>query len=365
MFPYYIPKWNDPKESFIKKKETELMVQFKSSGGQIHVYGADRPDLLRGPNPQGVVLDEFSVQKPQIWTDIVQPIVRANPTAWVWFLATPRGKNHFFEVFQYGQEERAGEWKSWKLTVEDSGIFDPTQIQNMRATSTAQTFAQEYMCEFLEGEGSVFRGVREICTAIPQPKQDGHHYVMGVDVAKHVDYTVIAVYDRQGNQQVYQDRFQRFEWPFQKEKIRAVSKLYNDALVILDSTGQGDPIFDDLARFGVPIQPFKFTGVTKKDLIEKLSIFIEHKQLRMINMAETLFEFDNFQFEVLPSGLTRYGAPEGFHDDIVIAHALAIHGLHPISYKPAEPPKTLIQKAYERARTEHSIDDNLTDWGNF
>lgn len=340
------------------------MVQFKQSGGQIHVYGADRPDLLRGPNPQGVILDEFSIQKPEVWTDVVQPIVRSNPTAWVWFLFTPRGKNHAFEVYQYGQEERAGEWKSWKLTVEESGIFDPVQIANMRATSSAQTFSQEFMCEFLEGEGAVFRNVREICTAVPQRPLDGHHYVLGVDIAKHVDYTVVVVYDRQNNQQVYQDRFQRFDWPFQRAKIKAVSDLYNKALVILDGTGIGDPFYDDLTRIGTPVQDIKITSQVKKELIEKLSIFIEQKQVRMINMAETLFEFDNFQFEILPSGLTRYGAPQNFHDDIVMSHALAIHGLQPILYKVPEPPKTLIQKAYERAIHEQSgYDHELQEWG--
>src|SRR3990167_4121599 len=152
MFPQYIPEWGNAKSDFLKKSETELRVDFKASGGQIHVYGADRPDLMRGPNPLGIVLDEFAVQKPQVWEEIIQPIMRSNPNAWCWFLFTPRGKNHAFKVFQYGLEERNSEWKSWKMNVNESGIFAPDQIIAMKTTSTAATFSQEYMCEFLEGE---------------------------------------------------------------------------------------------------------------------------------------------------------------------------------------------------------------------
>lgn len=368
MLPYYIPEWGDPRERVISKRENPPTVMFKKSGGMLHLFGADRPDLLRGPNPQGVILDEFSVQKPEIWTDVIQPVMRANPTAWCWFLFTPRGKNHAFQVFQYGLQELAGEWKSWQLTVENSGIFNDTQRANMRATSTQATFAQEYMCQFLEGEGSVFRNVRDVCNAIPEPKKDGHFYVIGCDLARLVDRTIIVVYDRATNAQVYQDVVQRLDWSFIKAKIKAVSDLYNHALVVLDSTGLGDPIFDDLARVGTPLMEYKFTEQTKKDLIENLSIKIEQRQIRMINMEETLFEFDNYAFELLPSGRIRYGAPEGeaFHDDIVTAHALAVWGLQPKVYKPVEPQKTRIQLAYDRAIMGEAYEQRLAEveWAN-
>ena len=41
---------------------------------------------------------------------------------------------------------------------------------------------------------------------------------MGVDLAKYQDYTVIAVYDRANNSQVYQDRFNKLDWPFKEKK---------------------------------------------------------------------------------------------------------------------------------------------------
>ena len=94
---------------------------------------------------------------------------------------------------------------------------------------------------------------------------------MGVDLAKVQDFTVIAVYDMATNSQVFQDRFQTLEWPFQKQRIKAISLHYNRALVMLDATGIGDPIADDLMRAGIPVEPYKFTNESKKEIVEKLS----------------------------------------------------------------------------------------------
>lgn len=349
MLPNYIPDWNNPKSSLIKKSETQLMVTFKNSGGQLYIYGADRPELMRGPNPMGVVLDEFSVQKREVWDEVVQPIMRANPDAWCWFLFTPRGKNHAFEVFQYGKEERDGEWKSWEMDIYTSGIFEKQQIDNLKTTSLEQTFNQEYLCQFLEGEGSVFRGVKDVMTATPEKPNTKHIYVMGVDLAKVQDYTVIVVYDRKTNKQVYQNRFQTIEWPFQKKRIIDISRHYNNALTVVDATGLGDPIADDLMRAGVPVEPYKITPQTKKDMIEKLSIWIEQGKIEMLPIEETGFEFDNFSYDISITGKVRYHAIEGFHDDIVIAHGLAVSQLQPLIVKKPRPEINVVSQAYKRA----------------
>ena len=67
-------------------------------------------------------------------------------------------------------------------------------------------------------------------------------------------------------------------------------------------------------------------------------------------MEETLLEFDNFNYEVGETGKIRYGAPQGFNDDIVISHALAVWSLQPLYKEQIEKPKTRVQIAYERAK---------------
>lgn len=362
MFPSYCPDWHNPNSRILRKWETELRFKLYG-GGQVYVFGADRPDLMRGPNPQGVILDEYAVMHKEVWDDVIHPIMIANPNAWCWFLFTPRGRNHAFDAYQRGLRGD-DEWKSWKLDVYHSGIIVPEQIENSRRDMSEQTFSQEFMCEFLEGEGSVFRNVRAAMTATPESPQPNHLYVMGVDIAKVTDFTVLTVYDRINNSQVYQDRFQTLEWPFQKAKIASVAKHYNNALVILDATGIGDPIADDLIRSGVAVQPFKISEQSKKDLIEKLSIWIEQKKCRLIPMQETLLEFDNFSYEIGPTGKIRYQARDGFHDDIVLSHSLAINALYEINPKTITPEDTPVQRAFKRARSGQGItsDAEAGEW---
>ena len=333
-----------PEELILKKNEQELLVYFKN-GSILQLKGADNPDTLRGAGPFGVVLDEFATMKYEAW-GIIEPILRAN-TGWCWFIGTPKGKNHLFDVYQRGQQDNS-EWKSWLLKASQSGIIPQEQLENSRLTMTQSLFNQEWECGFLEGEGSVFRGVKEIAIAIPDKPNTNEIYVLGVDLAKVTDWTVITVYSRKTNRQVYQDRFQTLEWPFQKAKIKAISDHYNKALIILDATGLGDPIADDLLRAGVPVEAFKITEQSKKDLVEKLSIWIEQKKLRILPIEQSLFEFDNFSYEIGPTGKIRYGARQGFNDDIVMAHALAVFSLQPLMEIKKEEEKTIVKQYYDQ-----------------
>lgn len=363
MLPKYVPEWSNGNSTFIKKKETELKIEFLHNGSQIYVLGADRPDLMRGANPKGVILDEFAIMKKEVWDDVIQPIMRANPHAWAWFLFTPRGKNHAFEMYQRGQDPKHPEWKSWKLDVYHSGIMNADQIENARQTMSPASFNQELMGEFLEGEGSVFRGIREAATAVPESPKEGKSYVMGVDLAKLQDFTVIAVYDRHTNKQVYQDRFHHLDWNYQKAKIREISRHYNGAQVVMDGTGIGDPIVDDMLRSGIPVTSVKLTNQSKMELIEKLSIWIEQKKVSFIPLEETIFEFDNYGYEMTKTGKVSYSAPNGMNDDIVIAHALAVSELFPVNRNDVRTTTSPIRQALiKRMNPIGTFEEQYSEW---
>ena len=344
-----------PHELVARQNEIELTL-YLHSGSIICLKGANQPDTLRGAGPYGVVFDEFATMKYEAW-GIIEPVLRANG-GWAWFIGTPKGKNSLYRHWLRGQEGHF-EWKSWLMKASQSGIIPADQLEESRKTMRQALFNQEWECDFLEGEGSVFRGVREIAISRPSAPLSGHLYVMGVDLAKHIDWTVITVYDRKTNEQVYQDRFQTIEWPFQKKKIKAIADHYNHALIVLDATGVGDPIADDLARVGLAVEPFKITEQSKKELIEKLSIWIEQKKIKILPIEESINELENFSYEIGLTGRIRYGAPEGFNDDIVNAHALAVWALNPLMKEVSEKSKSLIRQSYERQLKQRLLEDNV------
>ena len=350
-----------PKDFIHHKNEQELIVYFKN-GSYLQLKGADNPERLLGAGPVGVVLDEYAMMKRDTWDRVVQPILRQNG-GWCWFVSTPKGKNHLWEIYQKAKAIPT-EWATYLLSAERSGVIPPDQLEAARESMSEPLYNQEMLCEWLEGEVSVFRHVRDIMTANPEPPKTGHFYIMGLDLAKVRDYTVLTIFDTASNNQVYQDRFNKLEYPYQKKKIIATAKHYNNALCIIDATGIGDPITDDLLRAGVIAEPIKITEPLKKELIEKLSIWIEQKKIRLINVSETAFEFDNFSYILGPTGKVRYSAPEGLHDDIVLSIALAVYKLTVVFPKVINEELSPIRKYYLDSikSYDQTTESGWSDW---
>lgn len=121
------------------------------------------------------------------------------------------------------------------------------------------------------------------------------------------------------------DRFNHLDWPIQKERILAFARKYRGRL-ILDASGVGDPIFDDLKRVYVDIEPFKFTALSKTELVQRLIVAVEQRKVAWSSGWEVLTaEMRRYEYQIGPSGGITYNAPGGYHDDCVVALALANH----------------------------------------
>ena len=105
--------------------------------------------------------------------------------------------------------------------------------------------------------------------------------------------------------------------------------------MILDTTGVGKPIFEDLRQEGVFVEDYTFTGKSKEELIGKLIVAVEEKYIRLLPIPVAIDEIKAFEFKYLnektglPLKNIQYGAPQNFHDDTVCARALAVWGLTP------------------------------------
>ncbi len=181
---------------------------------------------------------------------------------------------------------------------------------------------------------SVFRGVDRIVKGALQPPDLHKQYVLGVDLAKLHDFTVLVVLDLDGHLVAF-DRFSQLDWVFQRKRIVQLAQQYNNARLLIDSSGVGDPVCDELQRKNVQLEGHKFTYASKKDLIENLSMIIENQQVTIPPIPELINELKLFGYKTLASGNFHYGAPEGYHDDTVIALALAAWQIKHNNQKPS------------------------------
>lgn len=121
------------------------------------IAGADNPDSLRGGNAKLYIFSEWSEHDPDAW-NVVEPILRENDGIAI-FNMTPKGENHARALYEFAKNHP--KWFVQTLTAEDTGVFTPKQLAeikddiikrfeaNGRSLEEAEAyFDQEYMCSF-------------------------------------------------------------------------------------------------------------------------------------------------------------------------------------------------------------------------
>jgi hypothetical protein len=312
------------------KSDTELRIVFVN-GELLEFKSGEKPDNLRGEGWRRVVIDEAARCRKELWEEVVRPAV-SDTGGRVMFLSTPKGKNWFYEMWSRGADPAFPAFRSWRFPTADNPKVPAEDIEQARLALPADVFAQEYLAEFLENNAGVFRGVRDAIGSEEEDPREGGEYYAGLDLARLTDFTVLTILDGEGRQ-VYHDRFNTLDWAVQKQRIISTIERY-DARLLIDSTGIGDPIYDDLARAGLVCEGYKFDNQSKKRLIEALMMGFEQRRIRLLDIAEQTNELEIFEYEIGKSGIVRYSAPEGYHDDCVIALALAYWHLRPGRVEP-------------------------------
>jgi len=313
---------------FAYKRESMFHIQFKN-GGYIWVRSADSPDNLRGEGVDLCVLDECAFLEETVWYSIVRPaLMDRNGKALL--ISTPNGQNWFCDLFLHARtvEGQAAGYRAFHFTTYDNPTIPTEEVDAAKLTMSSARFAQEILAEFQSNEAAVFKRVNAAIDTDRyenEPAQPGRTYVCGVDIAKSVDYTVITVLDMDAKQ-VFFDRFTRGNYTEQVSRIAQVSRIYNNAIVVLDVTGAGDPVYDYLSQEGVPVHGVRISDVTKSKLIDNLALFLESDRVRLLNIPIQREELTAYRYTLTRAGSVKMECTRG-HDDCVIALALACWGI--------------------------------------
>jgi hypothetical protein len=120
-----------------------------------------------------------------------------------------------------------------------------------------------------------------------------------------------------------QDRFNQIDWNLQKAKIEAAYHRYGKPQIYMDSTGVGDPIYDDLIKRGMRVISYKFTETTRRDLLVNLGLKLEQDKIKIPDDEILKAELQSFHYELSDSGRVKIVVPDKLHDDCVFSLALA------------------------------------------
>jgi len=299
-----------------QKKELDIC------GRKLDMRSADRPELIEGFAYRFIFLNEAGIilRDEYLWHNAIQPmILDYNPLVIIG--GTPKGKGLFFRLYSAALSGGAKGWEAFHFTSYDNPYLTQKEIDGLISDMPESVARQEIYAEFLEDSSTVFKKVDKAIGAVQKEPEIEKTYYAGIDLARLKDYTVVIILDQDGNQ-VYMDRFNILDWALQKQRIAQAIKKYN-AISLIDSTGVGDPIFEDLRNLGLSIEGYKITIDTKRQLIQSLMIAFETENIKIFNNPTLVLELQIFEYKIGQSGMVHYSAPEKYHDDCVIALALA------------------------------------------
>jgi hypothetical protein len=300
--------WTDCKWNAQKK------VLHLHNGSYIDFGSSERPEGMEGFGYKYALLNEAGIilKKRSLYENTLQPMLK---NATVRAVGTCKGNNYFKTL--------CAKNKTYHFTAYDSPFWTEQEIEQAKSTMTQEAFRQEVLAEFIDGAGAVFRNIRQnISGELIQEPIQGVKYGLAVDIAKHQDFTVILVGDLDKKQVVYHERFNQIDWVLQKARIQSVYDKFKCISGIIDATGVGDSVFDDLTSKGLNIEGFKFTSSSKQELVSNLSVAMDNQEIHYPDIEPLLDELSLYAYEQRPNGQFSYSAPDGFHDDEVMSLAL-------------------------------------------
>lgn len=287
-----------------------------TTGGAIDFWSLDNPDSGRGSKYHRVILDEAGIIRDlqEAWEQTIRPTL-TDYRGDAWFLGTPKGRNYFHQLFARGGDGTPG-WASWRLPTTDNPYIPADEVEAARRELPEAVFNQEYLGIPADDGGNPF----DLSAIRRCVKPNGGYstpVAFGVDLAKSHDWSVACGLDQDGN--VVQ--LDRWQGPWGDTRARILAQV-NGWPTLVDSTGVGDPIVEDLQKVRANIQGFKFTQQSKQQLMEGLASAIQMGEVSFPD-SWLVRELETFEYEYTRTGV-RYTAPAGLHDDGVCALALAV-----------------------------------------
>ena len=132
------PFWASP------PNETDLRIELMS-GGTMCLRGADNYDSLRGDGLDFLILDEYASIAREAWPEVLRPAL-ADRVGRALFIGTPRGYNHFYDLYQSAQGKP--DWTTFQFTTEQGGNVPHQELEAATHELDERTYRQEFQASF-------------------------------------------------------------------------------------------------------------------------------------------------------------------------------------------------------------------------
>jgi len=306
----------------IHANKTELSLTMPN-GAVMSFHGSDRPDTLYGEDVYAAVVDEATRCREDAWHAVRSTLTATGGP--VRCIGNVRGRHNWCYTLARRAESGDPSMAYHRLTAYDAveaGVLQRDEVEDARRQLPEHVFRELYLAEPSDDGGNPFG--RDAIAASVGPHMPGEIVAIGIDLAKSQDYTAVVGIDADGAIGLC-DRWQS-DWGATRRRIVDIVRSAGEPPTLIDSTGVGDPIVEDLCRDLPSAEGFRFSNTTKQQIMEGLASAIQ-RSLVMIPDREfcrwLVTELDSFGYHYVGSRV-YYSAPQGLHDDGVCALALCI-----------------------------------------
>lgn len=315
-----------PVSKLLRVNKTERVMEFPN-GGYLGIYTADNPVGILGEAFDIAIIEEAARVSEDVWTETVMPTL-ADRNGRAMLISTPKGRNWFWREFERGKAD--GKHQAAFTAPSSANPMPSIRAAALMAKARVsdRTWRQEWGAEFVEDGAGVFRNIRALSSLPRLPLRDGAEYLIGVDWGRRSDASVFSVWDIGAKQEVALHRLPVVTYGAQIAELKRIADEYRDALVIAESNGMGDPLIEQAAQAGIRIMQFVTTAATKAHGVDALALACENGRAEFQADETGILEMESFEsIGTTINGLPRYSAPQGAHDDIVMARVIAYSGL--------------------------------------
>lgn len=306
-------------------------------GGRILFRSLDDPDNARGHTADGVVVDEAAFCKEESWHEAIRPML-IDTGGWAWLIGSPNGHNWYWRDWVRAQDDPNS--MCWRaptkgFRIDREGLHrvqhplenpevSTAEICHLFTTMPESTFRQEILAEFTEHAGQVFHNITANLYIPSGEDHEGHRLVMGLDWGQKNDYTVLSIGCADCCRELLLVRFNSIDYPTQRERIRVQFEKWGGEL-LAEANSIGLPNIEQLREDGIPVLAFDTSHASKTFIIRELQLALERETWKWVDDPVGTQEFEAYEMRVTAQGNVTYGAPEGLHDDTVMARAIMLY----------------------------------------
>lgn len=299
-------------------------------GSRLYFRSADIPKNIRGKGYDHIHIIESANIDDMTYYRIIRPTISGKPDSTTFAEGTiDRAMGWFWKELQIGLRGDDPAFKGWMIDCYHSPYLSPKEIEELKRTLPKKIFENEYLCVPMIDGGTVFEHIRwEVYDWQGRTRStDVSPILWGLDVAKEQDYTVLVGIQK-GTDNIWRVvgffMLRKMQYTQQMEMCSQILTERGGA-VYFDKTGVGNAVIE-LLHYD-DIVPITYNTDSKRQMVENAVVMCEKEDIVLPRgLEEMANQFASFTARKSAAGNIIYGAPEGLHDDIVMALCQALWG---------------------------------------